>query len=90
MTTILNLYNRDGADLRLVSNEDQSEWHLEVDKEHDYVLEYLRYGYSEAGGNTIIDFIDPSGGPYLYPGYEINDYKIIEIVSPNKLILKQI
>ena len=89
MTTILNLYNRDGADLRLVSNEDQSEWHLEVDKEHDYVLEYIRYGINDKD-NSIIDFIDPSGGPFLFPGYTIKEYKITEIISPNKLILKHI
>ena len=86
MTEILKLYNRDGADLRLVSNQDQSEWHFEVDDEHDYVLNYMRVGYLE--DNKTIDFVDPSGGPMIYVGSRFDNYVIDRIIECNKIVLR--
>jgi len=71
----IKLYNRDGADLRLVSD-DELLWRFKVDKEHLYVLEYIRVGYME--DNKTIDMIDPSGGPYLSIGTKLNEKYIID------------
>ena len=61
----IKLYNRDGADLRLISSEDDDHrWTMNVDKDHEYVLKYLRYGMDE--NEYDIEFIDPAGGPILY------------------------
>ena len=34
----IRLFNRDGADLFLVNNDNDRFWHLEVDDQHNYVL----------------------------------------------------
>ena len=39
----IKLYNRDGADLRLSTN-DNTHWELVVDDKHKYILEYMRVG----------------------------------------------
>lgn len=63
------LFNRDGADLQLTS-EDNHTWKLQVDKEHQWVLENIRMGYGDDGD---IYFIDPAGGPYLTKGTELEE-----------------
>ena len=40
----IKLYNRDGANLKLVS-EDGNLWKFQVDDKHKYILEYCRIGY---------------------------------------------
>ena len=75
----IKLFNRDGADLYLVS-EDENLWRFKVDDEHYYILEYMRYGI-EKDGKTIC-MIDPSGGPYLTKGSKIgNDFVIDAFVE---------
>lgn len=71
----IKLYNRDGADLRLVS-EDGLLWRFKVDTEHQYVLEYMRYGLEN--DNRTICMIDPSGGPYLTIGSKIGQDYVID------------
>lgn len=70
----IKLFNRDGADLYL-KNCDVNLWELNVDDKHKYVLEFIRIGYKS--DNKTIDFIDPSGGPYLSVGQRINKNFII-------------
>lgn len=71
----IKLFNRDGADLRLIS-EDKKLWKFKVDKKHAYVLEYMRYGV-EKDGRTIC-MMDPSGGPYLTIGTKLGKDYIID------------
>lgn len=71
----IKLFNRDGANLRLVS-EDGILWKFNVDKEHEYVLEYMRCGFENA--NKTIIMIDPSGGPYLSKGQRLSKDYIID------------
>lgn len=81
----IRLFNRDGADLFLVHNEEERFWHLEVDNGHKYVLNFLRIGYAE--DNKTINFIDPSGGPMIYVGSKFDGYIVESIINCNKLIL---
>ena len=71
----IKLFNRDGADLRLVS-EDGLLWKFKVDIKHKYVLEYMRYGLEK--DNRTICMIDPSGGPYLTIGSKIGQDFVID------------
>ena len=71
----IKLFNRDGADLRLVS-EDGLLWRFKVDAEHKYVLEYMRYGFEK--DNRTIYMIDPSGGPYMTIGTKIGQDFVID------------
>jgi len=51
-------------------------------------LNYMRVGYED--DNKTIAFIDPSGGPFINIGYEINDcnikYRVKEIFKNNFII----
>lgn len=77
----IKLFNRDGADLKLVS-EDGLLWKFKVDTEHKYVLEYMRYGFEK--DNRTICMIDPSGGPYLTIGTKVGqDYVIDAFIELN-------
>ena len=81
----IKLYNRDGADLYLekgsktfVSN-NIYEWHLKVDKKHEYCLQYIRIigDYPKE-----IEAVDPSGGPMISLGDEFQGkYKIVNIIN---------
>lgn len=71
----IKLFNRDGANLRLVS-EDGLLWKFKVDTEHKYVLEYMRYGLEN--DNKTICMIDPSGGPYMTIGAKLNEKYVID------------
>lgn len=74
----IKLYNRDGADLKLVS-EDGNLWKFQVDDKHKYILEYCRVGYQNE--DKEIEFVDPSGGPMLSCGQTISkDYVIDSII----------
>ena len=85
----IKLYNRDGADLKLVQKYLKeiephiTEWELQVDEKHKYVLEFCRY----IGDNFLEpEAIDPSGGPMINLGDEFeNRYKIIKINSTNNI-----
>ena len=85
----IKLFNRDGADLKLVQKYLKeiephiTEWELQVDEKHKYVLEFCRYI-----GNDFLnpEAIDPSGGPMINLGDEFeNRYKIIRINSINNI-----
>ena len=73
----IKLFNRDGADLKLVS-EDGKLWKFQVDDKHKYVLEYCRVGYQK--GDKEIDFVDPSGGPMLSCGQRISEDYVIDFI----------
>lgn len=77
----IKLFNRDGANLNLIS-EDGTLWAFNVDEKHKYILEYCRVGYKN--DNTEIEFIDPSGGPMLSCGQRLSkNYVIDSIVEVN-------
>lgn len=93
----IKLHNRDGANLELVkisTRPDNSElWKLEVDDEHDYVLQYIRIIGKE--NTSIIESpndwkaIDPSGGPFISIGSIIdNQYKVVGFLDATTLILR--
>ena len=85
----IKLFNRDGANLKLVQKHLKeiepyiTEWELQVDEKHRYVLEFCRY----IGDNFLEpEAIDPSGGPMINLGDEFeNRYKIIKINSINNI-----
>ena len=89
----IKLYNRDGADLCLIQKHlkeiepNITEWELQVDKKHEYVLEFCRY----IGDNFLEpEAIDPSGGPMLSVGDEFeNKYKIVKINSINNIWISE-
>lgn len=89
----IKLFNRDGADLRLVQKYLKeiepgiTEWELQVDDKHKYVLEFCRY----IGDNFLEpEAIDPSGGPMINLGDEFkNKYKIVKINSVKSLWLSE-
>lgn len=81
--TNITLHNRDGARLWLERVKEIEpnifEYRLNVDYNHKYCLEYMRYIYDEDGS---IRSIDPSGGPSISIGDEFeNKYKIVKINS---------
>jgi len=81
----IKLFNRDGANLRLVS-EDGLLWRIKVDIEHKYVLEHMRYGLEK--DNKTICMLDPSGGPYMTIGTKIGkDYIIDAFVELDEELL---
>lgn len=89
----IKLFNRDGADLRLVQKHLKeiephiTEWELQVDEKHKYVLEFCRY----IGDNFLEpEAIDPSGGPMINLGDEFEGkYKIVKINSVKSLWLSE-
>ena len=89
----IKLFNRDNADLRLVQKHLKeiepgiTEWELQVDKKHDYVLEFCRY----IGDNFLEpETIDPSGGPMINLGDEFeNKYKIVKINSVKSIWISE-
>ena len=74
----IKLYNRDGADLRLSAN-DNTHWELVVDDKHKYILEYIRVGKNQT--NNSIEFIDPSGGPMISVGQQIDSEHTISNIT---------
>ena len=93
MKNIISLFNRDGADLRLVQKHlkeiepNITEWELQVDEKHEYVLEFCRY----IGDNFLeLEAIDPSGGPMINIGDEFeNKYKIVKINSVKSIWISE-
>ena len=93
MKNIISLFNRDGADLKLVQKHlkeiepNITEWELQVDKKHEYVLEFCRY----IGDNFLEpEAIDPSGGPMINMGDEFeNKYKIVKINSVKSIWISE-
>lgn len=79
----IDLFNRDGATLKLVS-EDGKVWTFDVDKKHNYVLEYIRVGYED--DRKTIAFVDPSGGPFINVGYKLPNDLIVKSIVWNKRI----
>jgi len=89
----IKLYNRDGADLNLVQKHLKeikpgiTEWELQVDEKHGYVLEFCRYI-----GNNFLEpeAIDPSGGPMINLGDKFEGkYKIIQINSYKSIYISE-
>lgn len=81
----IKLYNRDGANLKLVS-EDGNLWKFQVDDKHKYILEYCRIGYQNE--DKEIEFVDPSGGPMLSCGQTISkDYVIDSIIDVDNQLM---
>ena len=79
----IKLYNRDRANLELVRGPQVEpgifKWSMEVDKEHSYIFKYCRVIFSDNDMREIIA-IDPSGGPFISVGDELeNKYKIVRI-----------
>ena len=97
----IKLFNRDGADLKLVQKHLKeiepyiTEWELKVDKEHSYVLEFCRFiGEHQIENNKVnwdvIEAIDPSGGPMINLGDEFEGkYKIVKIYSINNIWISE-
>ena len=89
----IKLFNRDGANLKLVQKYLKeiepgiTEWELQVDDKHKYVLEFCRY----IGDNFLEpEAIDPSGGPMINLGDEFEGkYKIVKINSVKSLWLSE-
>lgn len=89
----IKLFNRDGADLKLVQKYLKeiephiTEWELQVDEKHRYVLEFCRY----IGDNFLEpEAIDPSGGPMINLGDEFEGkYKIVKINSVNNIWISE-
>ncbi len=89
----IKLFNRDGADLKLVQKHLKeiephiTEWELQVDEKHKYVLEFCRY----IGDNFLEpEAIDPSGGPMINLGDEFEGkYKIVKINSVNSIWISE-
>ena len=93
----IKLFNRDGADLKLVQKYLKeiephiTEWELQVDDKHKYVLEFVRFigNYDEDKNSidwSVIEAIDPSGGPMINLGDEFEGrYKIVKINSTNNI-----
>ena len=81
----IKLYNRDGANLKLVS-EDGNLWKFQVDDKHKYVLEYCRVGYQNE--DKEIEFVDPSGGLMLSCDQTISkDYVIDSIINVDNQLM---
>lgn len=89
----IQLYNRNGADLKLekIKNIEPniSEWKLQVDPNHEYCLKYMRIIFN----GMDIKALDPSGGPYLSISdeldYSLKSYKIVNITSDLTLWLSE-
>ena len=89
----IKLFNRDGANLKLVQKHLKeiephiTEWELQVDEKHEYVLEFCRY----IGDNFLEpEAIDPSGGPMINLGDEFEGkYKIVKINSTNSIWISE-
>ena len=89
----IKLFNRDGADLKLVQKHLKeiephiTEWELQVDEKHNYVLEFCRY----IGDNFLEpEAIDPSGGPMINLGDEFEGkYKIVKINSVKSIWISE-
>lgn len=90
----INLFNRDGANLRLVKTPEKIDdntfvWKLEVDSKHDYVLHYCRFICAEHD-NNIFEAIDPSGGPFIALGNVFKyKYKIVKINSAKNIWIRE-
>lgn len=87
----IKLFNRDGANLWLEKGKlvepNINEWHLKVDKKHNYCLEYMR-----CIGNypNDIEAVDPSGGPMIGLGDEFEEkYKIIKIINSTTFLISE-
>lgn len=72
MSEIIKLYNRYNDKVYL-EHLDGNKWAL---KGEDNVFLYCRIGFADADNKTI-DFVDPSGGPFLAIGGRVKDNKRI-------------
>lgn len=79
----IKLHNRYNANI-WIEHIDADLWQLRSEKPED--LEFLRIGYEN--DNKTINFVDPSGGPFMSVGYQFNEeYKLAEIF-PNGFIFR--
>ena len=79
----IKLHNRYNANI-WIEHIDADLWQLRSEKPED--IEFLRIGYEN--DNKTINFVDPSGGPFMSVGYQFNEeYKLAEIF-PNGFIFR--
>lgn len=91
---ILTSRNRDNAVLWLERVEGNN---YVLKSSIDWVLEYMRFIYTEVPDDAIIfddeyngkkciyNAIDPSGGPYISIGYEIENYKVVRFFTKDNI-----
>lgn len=79
---IIHLFNRDDADLNLVSN-DNIHWYFKVDDAHKYILECMTVGY-RSDNKDECNFIDPTGGQLLRVGNWIDNKHQIDKITRSK------
>lgn len=84
-----NLFNRDGAKLSLDRIKD-NQYVLNVDDKHKYVLEHCHVNRVITEDSINYSTYDPSGGPYMYPGYKVSDSAEISkiFISDNTVIFE--
>lgn len=79
----IKLHNRDGAKLFLEQKENSDIWNLTVDKEHEYVLNYMRIigkeNVNDISNPLNWEAIDPAGGPFIriesiFEGYRVKEF----------------
>lgn len=86
----IKLFNRDGADLRL-KYQQNNEWILSADKEHEYVIRYMRVIFKEHSNvlsSENYEAIDPSGGPMISLGDTFEGYKVVGFKNTITLIME--
>lgn len=86
----IKLFNRDGANLKLVNTADDI-WELKVDKKHEYVLRYIRIifkEHSETLNPKNYLSVDPSGGPFITLGDIFEEYKLVEFINSTTFIME--
>ena len=80
----IKLYNRDHADLKL-KNVEGNKYVFDVDKEHEYVLTYMRTGMGKKKKDDYW-MVDPSGGPYIETDSMVNGkYHVDRIYNDERL-----
>lgn len=83
---VIELGNRYRVKNKLVSN-DGYKFYLEFG--NDFEADYCRFGLKEGftWDDNEYDFVDPSGGPFMRVGSQIDDYMIERITSEDKKIV---
>lgn len=81
---IINLFNRDHADLRLeLLTGNTYQLSVKTPEKFGYVLNHLRCGISDKD-NKIYSFIDPPGGPMICIGDKIDNRTVEKIYYSNE------
>ena len=75
MKKVINLYNRYDSAIYLERLHD-NDWILKAKDPDD--LNYMRIGFTD-DSHEVINFIDPSGGPFMAVGNQIDNKTITSI-----------